>query len=354
MSDAATSAPGCPPGAYVLHAPDEAAGRAFIEAAGAPDSERLTFHGDEVQAVPVLELLYTPPLSGLTRVVAVRRAEAVPRKEMEALLQAVAAHPVRRDWLVLWDRSPEGRVMALLRELAPSGHPFTVVEPEPKEAARWAGGVAEELGKSLRLTPAARALVTAALRRFPERAEQELLKLASYGAPELGEREVRLLLSADLLEAADDTAASRADGTDDRRRFEVASAALEGDFARALWTARALQHEGLPAAWFWRDLSRQAMQLWDVAEALEARFGAPEHWPVGAEKSLPETVVAGRPAPVVRQWARQARRWGTAGLLQILLWAAEADHHAKRGGMNPPDALTRLFARMADLAGRAT
>lgn len=340
-----------PPGAYLLHAPDAADGEALVEALGTPDAERLTFYGDEMQAVRLIELLCTPALTGTPRVALVRHAEAMSKSELEALVEALALYPVRDDWLVLWDQSEDGRAVAALKGLASGeGQSLTVLEAGPRAGSVTAGR-AEAILSSLALSPSAKALVEAVLRRHPDRADQELAKLELYRDEALKEADVRRLLSADLVDEAGETPAG--DGQEiDRRRFEVAEAALEGDLARALSLAGQLQRDGVPAAWVWREIGRQAMEAWEVAEELEARFGPPSRWPPNAWKNVAGHF-PGRPPAALRRLMGQARRWGTAGLLRLLQWTAEADYDAKRGGMQPDEALLRLFARMAELLGRA-
>lgn len=339
------------PGAYLLHAPRIAEGEALVEALVPPDAERLTFYGDEVPAVRLIELLCTPALTGVPRVALVRHAEAMPRSELKALAEALALYPVREDWLVLWDQSEEGRAVEALKALAGGERPGLVVLEAGTGAGPAAMGRAEAILASLDLTPSARGMVEAVLRRHPDRAEQELGKLALYRGERLDEADVRRLLSADLVEQVDDGAADDGPGAD-RRRFEVAEAALDGDFARALSLAGQLQRDGVPAAWVWREIGRQAMEAWEVAEELEMRFGPPTRWPPSAWKEVAGRF-PGRPPGALRRLAGQARRWGTAGLLRLLQWTAEADHDAKRGGMQPDEALLRLLARMAELLGRA-
>lgn len=332
--------------------PRIAEGEALIAALGPPGAERLTFYGDEVAAVRLVELLCTPTLTGVPRFALVRHAEAMPRSELKALAEALARYPVREDWLVLWDQSEEGRAVEALKALAGGEDPgFVVLEAQTAGAGATATGRAAALLASLDLTPPARALVEAVLRRHPDRAGQELAKLALYRGERLDEADVRRLLSADLVEQADEGSGDDGAGAD-RRRFEVAEAALDGDFARALSLARQLQRDGMPAAWVWREIGRQAMEAWEVAEELELRFGPPTRWPPGAWKEVAGRF-PGRPAGALRRLTGQARRWGTAGLLRLLQWTAEADHDAKRGGMEPDEALLRLLARMAELLGRA-
>ena len=322
----------------------------MVASLGPPDAERLSFFGDEVAAVRLVELLCTPPLTGTPRVVVVRHAQAMPKSELEALAEGLASYPVRDDWLVLWDRSEDGRVIAAWKALAGERGPgFTVLEAGAK-AVHASTARAEALLASVNLPPSARALVETVLRPHPDRAAQELGKLSLYQGETLTEADVRLLLSADLLDEAAEAVVG--DGpTSDRRRFEVAEAALEGDLSRALFLAGQLQREGIPAAWIWREVSRQAMEAWEAAELLEARYGPPLRWPPNAWKDVADRF-PGRPPAALRRLAGQARRWGTAGLLRLLQWTAEADHDAKKGGMQPEDALLRLFARMAEGLGR--
>ncbi|WP_324667798.1 DNA polymerase III subunit delta [Geochorda subterranea] len=329
-----------PPGAYLLLAPSAPDGEAFVEALAEGEVERLVLFGDDVKASRLLETVGTPTLTGTPRLVLVRHAEAMPAGEARALLEALARYPLREEWLVLWDASPEGR---LAQGLA-SGNRGAITVVDRRRDGDGSSAAAARVVEHLGLAPATAAWLRGVLRHHPDRAPQELAKLELLAGEPLDEATVRLVVSQDLLESAEEAAAVPG-GAPDSRRFEVGEAVLGGDVTRALTLSLALQRQGVPPAWIWRDISRQVMEAWEMAEALEARWGPPGAWPPGAWRELAPRF-AGRPPVALRRWAEGARRWGTEGLWRLLQWTAEADYDAKRGGMTPHEALIRLFARM--------
>ena len=329
-----------PPGAYLLLAASASDGEAFVEGMAEGEVERLVLFGDDVKVARLLELLGTPTLTGTPRLVLVRHAEAMPAGEARALLDALARYPLRDEWLVLWDQSAEARLLQAIT--AAHRRSITVVDRrEGRDRASAVVRVVERLG----LSTSAAAWLRGVLRQHPDRAPQELAKLELLAGEALDEATLRLVVSQDLLESAEDGTASPAEAHDSRR-FEVGDAVLAGDIGRALTLSLALQREGVPAAWIWRDISRQVMEAWEMAEALEARWGPPDAWPPGAWREVAPRF-PGRPPIALRRWAEGARRWGTEGLWRLLQWTAEADYDAKRGGMTPHEALIRLFSRMA-------
>lgn len=327
------------PGVYLLLAPRAADGEAFIGGLADGELERLVFFGDDVRAVDLLAILGTPSLMGARRLILVRHAEAIPRPEWRALAEGLARQAVREDWLVLWDRSEDGALASALpldalQRLRVVDLRAPQTEPGPDLEAPLPA-----------MPPATAAWVRAVLRRHPDRAAGEAAKLALYEGERLDEGTVRRLLAADLVEEADlEPSGAAAEG--ERRRFEVAEAALEGDLSRALALAGALERAGVPPAWVWREIGRQAVEAWETAETLERRYGPPPAWPPDPWRELASSY-PGRPPFALRRLARVARRWGTEGLFSVLRWAAEADYDAKRGGMEPREALLRLLARMA-------
>lgn len=330
-----------PAGAYVVHLPGVASD-AWVSRLGEPGAERLALFGDEVSGARLVELLCTPSLTSRARLVLVRHAETMPRSEVERLVEGLRRYRVRDDWLVLWDQSQDGSLAAVVKALAGEpGAPLAILQGVP-----GARGVPADPAPALpvALTPGARALVEGVRRRHPHRAEQELAKLAVYSGQTLDEQAVRSLLSADLLEDAMDAVPPGEGG--DRRRFEVAEAALEGDLGRALRLYGELRREGIPASWVWREVSRQAMEAWAVAEVFELRYGPGARWPPDAWKQAAGRF-PGRPGWALRRLVACARRWGTEGLLKVLRWTAEADYDARRGGMEPEESLMRLLARIA-------
>ena len=337
--------------------PDLAEG--WLREAGARwPGERVVLAGDEVEAGGLLSLVCTPALAGGPRMVVVRRAEKLGREGTRRLLSGLSRYPMdAADRLILVDGSAEGLVASLVEgESRPSAPPVRVIRLGVRVGAGTAEGPGrlepELRSRGLQLTGEARRLLHAVLNRFPERAGVELDKLETYPDRPLDGGALRRLLASDLLEQVDpdDPSVSAPSGAgEDRRRFQAVEAALGGDASRALRLMGSLLREGLPPAWLWRETARQAMQLWTLAEALEDRYGPPAAWP----PRVPADLVPPRlPAPVLQRQLAIARRLGTGGLLQVLEWAASADHQARRG-TDPNEALQTLVLRLATLVSAA-
>ena len=327
------------------------------EAAERWAGERVALFGDEVDPGSLLGMLCTPSLTGGPRMVVVRRAEKLGKEATRRLLAGLTRYPMAStDQLILVDSSPDGALASLVEAEGRDGGPTVRVVRlgglplAPGAAAPAAAQVEAELHRrALSLTREARRLVQAVLGRFPERAAVELDKLQSYPEQPLDAPAVRRLLAADLLEQADPDdplAAGAAGSGEDRRRFQAVEAALSGDLPQAMRLMGSLLREGLPAAWLLREMARQAMQLWALAEGMEQRYGPSAFWP----GRVPEDLAPPRlPGPVVQRQLAIARRLGTAGLLQVLEWVASADHQARRGA-SAEEALQTLVLRLATVA----
>lgn len=312
------------------------------------NAERWVYFGDEAEPGELLSVACTPLLDGSPRAVVVRQAQRMSASRLQALLDSlprVSLAPGTR--LVLMDSSPEGTLVRQVEALSGrGGASVCVIRLDAAPGGSEGNWVEAGLrARGLTFTPGARRLVEAALATAGDRMETELDKLRAYGAGPLDEPTVRSLLARDLVEAADfaETPGGPVPGSESRR-FRVAELALAGEAGQALRLSEALEREGLAPAWVWREIGRQAMQVWAVAEELEGRFGPPPSWP-----KRPPTPAAARrlPPAAARRYIDLARRWGTDGLLRVLEWVALADRDAKRGGLRPDQALHRLLARLA-------
>ncbi|HEY8487161.1 MAG TPA: hypothetical protein VIL11_07180 [Limnochordales bacterium] len=322
--------------------------------------EPVVLYGDEVTVDELLALASTASLLGQPRVLVVRRAQELGRADVRRMCQALAAMRLpREDRLVLVDGSEDGWVVSFCEAFAREhGMALEAVRLGTGQAAGRQGAereqtlVQEMRHRGLQLTPAAQRLVSAALARSPERTAVELDKLAAYPDRPLDEAAARLLMAQDLVEAgepADQPAAGPAESAPaDRRRFWACEAALAGQAGRALSWMERLLAEGFPAPWLFRELARQCMQLWEVAEALERRYGPPSAWPA----RLPPGVGPSRLGPAAAgRLVGIARRLGTAGLLHALEEIARAEHLTKRG-TRPEEALQQLVLRLAGMVDR--
>lgn len=324
------------------------------EAVGRWGAEPLVMFGDEVKAPDLLALLSTPPLVGPARAILVRHAERLGQGGWRALVEGLALYPpsASGNHLVLLDESVEGVVARWVEETRGSPGVPALVRMESQGAAAGRAWFEQELAsRGLHLPPPARRFVQAALEAHPERLGTELDKLQTYGGEGLDEPTLRRLLSRDLVEAAEPVggaASGAGEPPGDRRRFQLAEAALSGEATRAMNLWMALRREGVPAAWVWREIGRQAMQLWAVAEVMERRFGPPAAWP---PRVSPAVGPGSLPPAAARRQLACARRFGTAGLLRVLEWAAAADHASKRGGRDADEVLEGLLARLATFPG---
>lgn len=322
-----------------------------LEAWGA---QRWVYFGDEADPAELLSVASTPLLDGSPRALVVRHAHRMSPSRLQALLDGLLRLPLPPGTRVmLMDGSAEGTLVQQVE--ARGGRGAAGLEVVRLDGGPAAQGDPVEDGlraRGLTLTPRARRLVQAALAAAGDRLEMELDKLRAYGEGPLDEPIVRSLLAADLVESADlaETSAG-VDRATSARHFQVAELALAGKAGQALRLAEALEREGLAPAWIWREIGRQAMQLWAVAEELEGRFGPPSSWP--RQPPVPESARR-LPPPAARRAIDLARRFGTDGLLRVLEWVALADRDAKRGGLKPQQALHRLLARLALGGGEAT
>ena len=297
----------------------------------------MRLQGGEVEPSALVAWLGTPSLVDPARLVVVHAAERLGCDGVGRVLEGLRRHPMGpADRLVFLDGSSAATLASWAEGLAGKPPPVQVVRLEdPAAAITWA----YETHRPAMTEPAAR-WVRAALQRFPERADAELAKLATYPQGPVDLVTARYLLSADLVEQAGDEPATTAD---DRRRFQFVEVALVGRAGAALRLMDALLREGIPVAWLWREMCRQVMQLWWIAEVAEDRLGPPAAWPA----RLPDGLVPLRMPPAALQRCVQlARCWGTDGLLQILGWVADSDHRAHRGA-RPEELLRDLVLRLA-------
>ncbi|MBE3598236.1 MAG: hypothetical protein IMX02_05360 [Limnochordaceae bacterium] len=334
------------PGGYLLRAADPSLVERWLDGLAGEGTERVVWFADEVTLSDMLAQLWTPPLSGAPRVFLVRHAEKMRKDDLEALVRATTGRfSFGEDRLALWDQSEEGRAAEALRQAgAFDAGTWKLVDWDSGAPGRRREQELDARLARLRLPEPALRLVKRMAMRFPERAAQELAKLEVLEGEALDEARVRAILSADLVEAVleeEGPAHSGLGGQADRRRFQVAEAALDGDTAQAWRLARAIEREGVPASWIWREIGRQAMELWEMAEALarQAPGGS------GLPEPVPEAF-ARRPPFAVRKAAARARRLGIEGLTTVLGWVAQTDYDSKQG-VDPEDALRRLLLRMA-------
>lgn len=326
------------PGVYVVHRVQQES--TPIESwLGAPSqAEMRTVFADEFDADEAMAWLATVPLWGTGRLLLVRHAQEIPEAGLAALARMLQRHPLASGWLVLWDGSPEGR---LVRAAGALGAAWHLIPQEGTGAEQRIRARIESLALS---EPAAR-LVLAVLRRFPERAEVELGKLEAWGTPTLSESDARAILAADLLEEVMASPGSDEEGkAGERRRFRMGEAALEGRGGEALQLAGALIREGMSPSSVCREIARQAMDLWELLELTETSRASGDD--VATLPALPPAY-ARRPPFALRASLRRARRLGRQGLLRVLRWAVDADYDAKAGNQQPMAAVQRLLARMA-------
>ena len=316
-------------------------------------AEPVAVFGDEIEVPDLLAMLCTPPLMGPERVVVVRQAQRLTAGRWQALLEGLRAYPAAAGAtrLVLLDESVEGTLARRVEEARGLPGAPGLVRLEPPTGSRWAAWLHQELAsRGLRLAPSAQRFVEAALQGHADRVGAELDKLQAHGPSGLDEATLRWLLARDLVAQAELGGSSlpHAGTAGERRHFQLAEAALAGDGGRAMRLWRLLRREGFPPQWIWREIGRQAMQLWAIAETLERRFGPPQAWPSQLRSSM---LPGSLPAAVQERLVSTARRLGTAGLLEVLEWVAEADHASKRTGHDADEILETLLARLATRLG---
>lgn len=325
--------------------------------AGLPPHEATVLFGDELDGPEALAtLLSTPSLFGGPRVVVVRHGDRLSEPALEALPESLRRYPPAPEaYLVIWDETPEGRLRAALCEPpAGAGH------GDARRAWHWVGSPGRSRrsgasGGTVFLAPAAAALMRHVEALAPARAPRELEKLAVYAndppAPSLDLPQVRRLLSADLLEAVDLAAlgghgAPGPGGEGDFRRLRLADTVYRGRAAEAFSLAAALLEEGMPPAWIWGEVGRQAVLLVDVREQLEGRYGPhPARWPPEALRRTDDLPVARLPTPIAREKLATARCWDLPALHRVLEWVAQADHAAHHG-LDAVEALWDLLLRV--------